>query len=120
MTFQVLALLLAAGGSQAESTQPPAEVLLVDRSFASTLAELEKSPRVRVETIGRTHLGRPVQLIIVALPEVIADLETHRQRAVTLSVPRIDHTALGSIDIQEEDLTGLARTAYLPVLFAGD
>jgi len=72
MSFFLLSLLIAAG-VPAQSTQAPAAELLVDRSFELALVELEKSPRVRVETIGRSHLGRPIQLIIVALPEVIAD-----------------------------------------------
>ena len=116
----VLLSLLVAASIQARSTQAPAEELLVDRSFDLELLELQKSPRVRVETIGRSHLGRPVRLIIVALPEVIADLETHRQTAVAFSVPRIDHAALGFIDIQEQDVADPAPNAYLPVLFAGD
>ena len=120
MVSHVLTLWLAASALQVERTQPPAEELLVDQTFDSALAELRKSPRVHVETIGQTHLGRPVRLIIVALPEVIGDLETYRGRAAALSVPHIEHSTLGAIDIREKDIATLVRGSFLPVLFAGD
>jgi hypothetical protein len=63
-------------------TQPAADHLLDDRRLAEVLAELERSPRVRLETIARSHQGRPITMIIVAEPEVLAGLEGHRRGAL--------------------------------------
>ena len=82
------------------ATQPGAADLLDDLGFAKVLAELEASPRVRVETIGRSHEGRPIKLVIIAMPEALAAIELHSR--VTA----------------EPEL--LASGAYLPVLFTGD
>lgn len=81
------------------ATQPAADQLLDEQLFANALAELQKSPRVRLETIALSHQGRPVTLIIVALPEVLADLERHRQAALD---------------------PALAATTVPSALFAGD
>ncbi len=82
------------------ATQPEAPDLLDDRGFARELSELQASPRVRLETIARSHEGRPVTLIIVGMPEAMAEMEQH---ARVTAEPEL-----------------LASGARLPVLFTGD
>ncbi len=82
------------------ATQSEAPDLLDDRGFARELSELEASPRVRLETIARSHEGRPVKLIIIGTPEALAEMELHSR-----------------VTAEPELLTSGAR---LPVLFTGD
>lgn len=48
----------------------------------------ETSPRVRVETIGRTEEGRDILLVVVADEEGIRDLEKLKAAAAALADPR--------------------------------
>jgi len=95
---------------QPSSTQPAAKELLDDHGFAVALAELSRSPRVRLETIGRSHEGRPVVLLIVGMPDVLNDLERHRRVAEAI--------AAGSVE-EPGRLEGMLEGARFPVLFAG-
>jgi hypothetical protein len=113
-------LLAAAQSIPPSATQPTADRLLDDRGFAAAVSELEGSSRVRIETIARSHQGRPVVLIVVGMPEALADLERHRRTARAIAGPRVIHSSLAATRI-EEDATLDARIAgaRLPVLFAG-
>ncbi len=105
--------------SQASITQPAPQGLLDDSRLAAAFAEIAGSPRARVETIGRTHEGRPIQMAIVARPEVLSELERHRRRAAELAGPGIVREGLGPVRIVEREITALLRGTALPVLFAG-
>lgn len=115
----MLELILTTQLLQAPVTQPPAQELLNERSFAAALVDLEASPRVRVHTVARSHRGRPIVLIIVGIPDAMAQLDSLRSRAVALSGPSVVHKSLSSIRIREKNLAELTTGAFLPVLFAG-
>ncbi len=113
-------LFVAAFALQGIVTQPPAEELLDNQGFAAALAELEKSPRVRLETIGWSHQGRPVVLIIVGESEVMSNLDQHRRRAYDIAGPLVEHPTLATTRVDKKPLETLLTDIRLPVLAAGD
>lgn len=113
------ALLLVLAAVELTATQPPADELLNDEMFAAAVAELEQSPRVQTQVIGETHEGRPVVMIIVAEPGVIADLDAHRARAQRIANPSIRRRSLAAIDIRGRNADVLLDGAKLPVMVAG-
>jgi zinc carboxypeptidase len=60
-----------------------AEMLRCWRAWA------EKSPRVKVETTGRTHEGRELLACVITSPRNLAGLETIRRRLGKLADPRL-------------------------------
>lgn len=101
-------------------TQPPPAELLDDARLAAALQELAQSPRVQLETIGRTHQGRPITLVIVAAPEALAALESQRTRAARIAGPGVRLAAsLAEARLAPEPLEPLLEGARLAALFAG-
>ncbi len=49
----------------------------------------QNSPRVTVQELGKTTMGRPYLLAVVSAPDTIADLETHRAMQHRLADPRL-------------------------------
>jgi Zinc carboxypeptidase len=116
----MLAAVLAAALVPVAATQPPAADLLDDRGLDAALAALEASPRVRVETLGWSHQGRPIRIVVVAEPGVLAALGSHEALAARLAGPHVSHPSLAEPRIEEVDVSALAAGAHLPVMFAGD
>ncbi len=111
--------LLAVGLAATIVAQPPPDQLLDDARLATALQELARSPRVWLETIGRTHQGRPITLVIVALPQVLARLEEQRGLAARIAGPGVGGGPLAGARLQPEPLEPLLKAARLPALFAG-
>ena len=101
----VLVSLLLLASSGGVGTQPASEVPSPQAFFgfemgtARRLADWtqiveyvqvvgQRSPRVAVQELGTTTLGRPYLLAIVSSPDTIANLETHRAQQHRLADPR--------------------------------
>lgn len=75
-------------------TQPPADELIDYDDFMSRLSELAASPRVKIESNGRSHGGRGLYNIVVATEDVINRLDYHQSLAAAAQRPDIVHESL--------------------------
>jgi hypothetical protein len=98
-----------------QATQPPASELLGYDEFVGRLEALKSSPRVRVETPGRSNAGRDMHCIVVAGEDVTSQLNRYRTQSLYAQSPRALHRAL--FTLEATDLP--EGEAKYPVLVTG-
>jgi len=90
-------------------TQPPANELVDYDRMVEIVGDLEASPRIKVFTVGKSHEGRSIFLIVAGEPETIHDLDWQRQIAREIYAPVVQHTSLKKVKVTHVDLQKKSR-----------
>src|SRR5690348_16405549 len=102
-----------------EAIQAPADSLLTDESLAARLRTLAESPRVRLESFGRSHEGREIWGIVVGAPETLDRLPYHEAQNRRMAGPRLVFRTLDDVAVEHEDPGALVADAKVSVMIAG-
>lgn len=102
-----------------ERTQAPPDSLLTDDSLAARMRRLGESSRVRVETLGHSHQGRPIWGLIIGTPTVLTNLAHHTTANRSMAGPRVRFQTLEDIEVTHSDPIALAKDVTVSVLIAG-